>query len=269
MAKAEVVRVGAVADLHYTKASAGSAQGLFEQAAKLADLLLLAGDLTDFGLVEEAQALAKDLSAFARLPIVAVLGNHDHEAGHADQIATVLRDAGVTVLDGDACEVRGIGIGGAKGFLGGFGRGTLEAWGEPAVKQFVREAIDESLKLERALARLRTPQRLALLHYAPVRETVEGEPPEIFAFLGCSRLEEPINRFGVQAVVHGHAHRGTAVGKTSTGIPVYNVALPLMKKMKPDGAPLQVLELPVEPAKESGAGDGAAKGAATPRAGKA
>src|SRR5207248_10599034 len=124
----------------------------------------------------------------------------------------------------------GIGIGGVKGFLGGFGRGTLEAWGEPAVKQFVREAVEESLKLERALARLRTPQRLALLHYSPVRATVEGEPPEIFPFLGCSRLEEPINRYAVHAVLHGHAHRGTAEGRTATGIPVYNVALPLLRK---------------------------------------
>lgn len=254
MAKAKVVRVGAVADLHYAKTSAGSLQGLFEQAAKLADLLLLAGDLTDFGLAEEAQILAKDLSAFARLPIVAVLGNHDYEAGQADQVTAVLREAGVTVLDGEACEVCGVGIGGVKGFLGGFGRGTLESWGEPAVKQFVHEAVQEALKLERALARLRTPQRLALVHYAPVRGTVEGEPPEIFPFLGCSRLEEPINRYAVQAVLHGHAHRGTAEGQTATGIPVYNVALPLLKRTHPDAPPLRILELPADPPKESGNG---------------
>jgi Icc-related predicted phosphoesterase len=243
MAGREVVRVGAVADLHYGKNSQGTLQGLFEHATRSADVLLLGGDLTDFGLPEEAQALARDLAAFARVPVVAVLGNHDFQAGKQQEIANVLREAGVMVLDGEAVEVRGVGIGGAKGFVGGFGRGTLEAWGEDAVKVLVREAIDEALKLERALARLKQPQRVALLHYAPVRATVEGEPTEIFAFLGCGRLEEPLNRYGMTAVFHGHAHRGTAQGQTSTGIPVYNVALPLLTKELAGRPPLRVLEL--------------------------
>jgi Icc-related predicted phosphoesterase len=244
MTDGELVRVGAVADLHYTKTSQGVLQPLFEQAGRLADVLLLGGDLTDSGLPDEAHVLAKDLKAAVKLPIVAVLGNHDYEAGKSAQVADVLREAGVTVLDGDAVEVRGVGIGGAKGFLGGFGRGTLEAWGEDAVKQVVQATMDEVLKLERALARLRTPHRVALLHYAPIRATVEGEPVEIHAFLGCGRFEEPLNRYGVHAVVHGHAHRGAPEGRTTAGIPVCNVALPLLRRTRPDGPPLRVLELP-------------------------
>src|SRR5262249_55332982 len=166
--------VGAVADLHYTRTSQGVLQPLFEQANRLADLLLLGGDLTDFGLPEEAQVLARDLKTAVKVPVVAVLGNHDFEAGQQAEVCDVLREAGVTVLDGDACEVRGVGIGGTKGFPGGFGRGTLEAWGEVEVKRFVKSAVDEALKLERALTRLRTPHKLALLHYAPIRAT--GEP---------------------------------------------------------------------------------------------
>src|SRR5262249_20235493 len=160
----------------------GALKGLFEQAGHVADLLLLGGDLTDLGRPEEAKVLVQDLAGAGRLPIIAVLGNHDFEAGKQDEVAAVLREAGVTVLDGEAWEIRGIGIGGTKGFLGGFGRGTLEPWGETAVKQLVQEAVNEALKLERALCRLRTPQRIALLHYAPVRGTVEGEPVEIFPF---------------------------------------------------------------------------------------
>jgi Icc-related predicted phosphoesterase len=243
MTNGERLRIGAVADLHYTKTSQGTLQPLFEQANRLVDVLLLGGDLTDFGLPEEAQILAKDLKAAVKIPVVAVLGNHDYEAGKHAQVADVLREAGVTVLDGDAVEVRGVGIGGAKGFLGGFGRGTLEAWGEDAVKQLVQATVEEVLKLERALARLRTPHRIALLHYAPIRATVEGEPVEIQAFLGCGRFEEPLNRYGVHAAIHGHAHRGAPEGKTTTGIPVYNVALPLLRRERPDGPPLRILEL--------------------------
>jgi Icc-related predicted phosphoesterase len=181
------------------------------------------------------------------VPVVAVLGNHDYEAGKAEEVAAVLREGGVRVLDGDDCEVRGVGIAGAKGFAGGFGRGTLEPWGEPAVKWFVREAIDETMKLEKALARLRTPSRVVLLHFAPVRDTVVGEPEEIYPFLGCGRLEEPINRFGAAAVFHGHAHRGVAEGRTASGVPVYNVAFPALKREFPDKMPVRIVEVPVEP----------------------
>ena len=245
MAKTEKVRVGAVADLHYTSTSQGSLKALFERACQAVDVLLLGGDLTDLGRPEEAKVLAADLAACGRLPVVAVLGNHDFEAGKQDEVAAVLREAGVTVLDGDACEVRGIGIGGVKGFLGGFGRGTLEPWGEEGVKRLVNEAVSEALKLERALSRLRTRQRIALMHYSPIRETVVGEPEEIYPFMGCSRLEEPLNRYPVQAVFHGHAHRGAAQGRTSNGTPVYNVAVSLLRREMKDGVPLKVLEVAV------------------------
>ena len=158
-----------------------------------------------------------------------MLGNHDFHGGHADEITSILRDAGITVLDGDAHEVNGVGFAGVKGFGGGFGPRALGPWGEDTFKRFVHEAVEEALKLEAALARLRTRSRVAVLHYAPVRDTVEGEPLEIYPFLGSSRLEEPINRYEVSAVVHGHAHRGQPEGRTATGVPVYNVSLPLMK----------------------------------------
>ena len=148
------------------------------------------------------------------------------------------------MLDGDAHEVNGVGFAGVKGFGGGFGPRALGPWGEDTFKRFVHEAVEEALKLEAALARLRTRSRVAVLHYAPVRETVEGEPLEIYPFLGSSRLEEPINRYEVSAVVHGHAHRGQPEGRTATGVPVYNVSLPLMKSLTPE-QPFKLLELPV------------------------
>lgn len=191
------------------------------------------GDLTDYGLVEEAHVLARELTAAVRIPIAAVLGNHDYEHGVPHEVRRILTDAGVRVLDGEACEIHGVGFAGAKGFSGGFGRGTLGNWGEPAIKRFVQEAIDESLKLEAALARLRTARRIALLHYSPVAATLAGEPPEIFPYLGTSRLEEPLNRYPVDAIFHGHAHGGSAEGRTTGGTPVYNVAMPLLRRTFP------------------------------------
>lgn len=229
-----MVRIAAVGDLHYSKTTQGTWQPMFAQIGHAADLLLLCGDLTDYGLVEEAQGLARELTAAIKIPIVAVLGNHDYEAGREADIRATLTQANVNVLDGDTCEVLGIGFAGAKGFAGGFGRGTLGSWGEATVKLFVQEAINEALKLEAALARLRTPHRIALLHYSPISATVDGEPREIFPYLGTSRLEEPLDRFPVSAVFHGHAHNGALEGKTLGKVPVYNVALPLLRKHAPD-----------------------------------
>src|SRR6516225_6614845 len=212
--------------------------------AEGADILLLCGDLTDFGLPEEAHVLVRELNA-VKVPIVAVLGNHDFESGKQDEVRKILVDAGVRMLDGDACEIKGVGFAGVKGFAGGFGRATLGAWGEDIVKKFVQEAVAETLKLESALARLRMPQRVALLHYSPIQATVEGEPPEIFAFLGCGRLAEPLHRYGVTAVFHGHAHRGTPEGKTDDGVPVYNVSLPLLRRAFPDRPPCRVVTVTV------------------------
>lgn len=241
---ASVVRVAAVGDLHCTRTAQGLLQPLFARMAEAADLLLLAGDLTDFGTPEEARVLARELAPL-RLPIAAVLGNHDVESCRQAEVATILGDAGVVMLDGDAVELAGIGIAGVKGFGGGFGPRALGAWGESIIKQFVHEAVNEALKLEAALARLRTPVRIVLLHYAPIQRTVEGEPPEIYPFVGSSRLEEPIERFSVSLVVHGHAHRGQLEGTTKSGVPVYNVSMPLLARHFPDRPAFRVFEVAV------------------------
>jgi Icc-related predicted phosphoesterase len=240
------VRIAAIGDLHVSKTSQGAFHALFTQISETADVLLLCGDFTDYGLPEEARVLGRELTSSVNIPVIAVLGNHDYESGKQDEIRQVLTDAGVAVLDGEATEVHGVGFAGVKGFAGGFGRGALGPWGERAIKQFVQEAVEEALKLEAALARLRTTRRVAVLHYSPVRATVEGEPAEIFPYLGSSRLEEPINRYRVSAVFHGHAHRGTAEGRTATGVPVYNVAMPLMARLNPDRPPYLVVELPLD-----------------------
>lgn len=240
----EVVRLAAVGDIHCTKTSQGALQPLFSKIGESADVLLLCGDLTDYGLPEEAEILVQELSV-ARMPTIAVLGNHDYESEKQDEVQQILTNAGITVLDGQACEVRGIGFAGVKGFAGGFGSKALGAWGEPTIKKFVHEAVDEALKLEAALAKLQTSQRIAVLHYSPIQETVEGEPPEIFPFLGSSRLEEPLTRYSVTAALHGHAHHGHLEGRTSSDIPVYNVSLPLLKRAFPEQPPFRLLEIPI------------------------
>jgi Icc-related predicted phosphoesterase len=239
-----VVRVAALGDLHCTKTSQGAFQPLFARAAEVAEVLLIAGDLTDYGLPDEARVLAREFAGL-RIPVAAILGNHDVESGQSDEVRRIVADAGVVVLDGDACELLGIGIAGVKGFGGGFGKRALGPWGETIIKQFVREAIDEALKLEAALARLRTKNLIALLHYSPIQQTVEGEPPEIYPFLGSSRLEEPISRYPVSLVFHGHAHRGQLQGATMSGVPVYNVSMPLLTRSFPDRPPFRVFEVVV------------------------
>jgi Icc-related predicted phosphoesterase len=240
------VRIGAVGDLHYGRESRDVLKGILQAVhEQRLDVMLLLGDLTDYGTVEEAQALTRELVAGIKVPTLAVLGNHDFEGGASDGIRTTLREGGITVLDGDACEVKGIGFAGVKGFCGGFGRGALGPWGEDVVKRFVHEAVQEALKLESALARLRTSVRIVLLHYAPVVETCVGEPPEIYCYMGSSRLEEPLGRLGVTAIFHGHAHKGTAEGRTASGTPVYNVSLPLMTRINP-AVPLKILDVQVE-----------------------
>ena len=240
------LRIAALGDLHISKTSQGTFQPLFTQITNNADVLVLCGDFTDYGLPEEAHVLARELSTAVKIPVIAVLGNHDYESGQQDEIRRILIGSGVTVLDGEATEVHGVGFAGAKGFAGGFGRGALGPWGEVAIKRFVQEAVDEALKLESALARLRTHRRVAVLHYSPIRGTVEGEPPEILPYLGSSRLEEPINRYRVSAVFHGHAHRGSPEGRTATGVPVYNVAMPLLMRINPDRPPYLIVEIPLD-----------------------
>ncbi len=235
------MRLAAVGDLHVKKTSQGALQPLLAPVNDHADVLLLCGDLTDYGLPEEAAILARELTAAVRIPIVAVLGNHDFESGQQAEVCRILTDAGVKILDGEAYEIDGVGIAGAKGFAGGFGRATLGAWGEQATKRFVQEAIDEALKLEaRAGTAAHARSGSALLHYAPIRGTVEGEPLDIYPYLGTSRLEEPLNRHPVDVVFHGHAHHGAPEGRTSTGTPVYNVAMPLLLQKYPDRPPFRV-----------------------------
>lgn len=240
------VRIGALGDLHYTRSQEVPVREILSQAGQGCDVLLLCGDLTDHGLVEEAQDLAREIHAAVSIPVIAVLGNHDFEGGKQEEVKRVLCDSGIRVLDGDATEVKGVGFAGVKGFCGGFGRRALGPWGEDIIKHFVREAVDEALKLEAALARLRGKPRIAVLHYSPIQETVEGEPAEIFPFLGSSRLEEPLSRYPVQAVFHGHAHRGRPEGKTAQGIPVYNVSVQLLRHSYPDRPPFRLFEVPVD-----------------------
>src|SRR5262245_2294692 len=243
----KTIRVAAVADLHCTTTSQGVLQPLFSRISESADIALFAGDLTDYGLPEEAAVLAKELAAL-RVPAAAVFGNHDLESAKSAEVAHILRDTGIKLLDGDACELAGVGIAGVKGFGGGFGRRALAPWGETIIKQFVREAVDEALKLEAALSRLRTKHLIALLHYAPIQGTVDGEPLEIYPFLGSSRLEEPIGRYPVSMVFHGHAHRGQLEGATKGGVPVYNVSMPLLTRTFPDRPPFRILELSADQA---------------------
>ena len=241
----ETLRIAAVADLHVKKTGQGSLHALFAAATEQADVLLLCGDLTDYGLVEEAKVLAKEITASLRIPVIGILGNHDFESGKQDDVVRIMIDAGVTMLDGDSHEIEGVGFAGVKGFGGGFGRRQLGAWGEDIIKKFVHETIEEALKLEQALAKLRTPQKIAVIHYAPIHATVVGEPEELYPFLGSSRLEEPVDRYRCNAVFHGHAHRGFLEGRTKGNVPVYNVAMPLLAANDGNRPPFRVIEVPV------------------------
>lgn len=239
------IRIAAMGDLHCRVNFAGKFRTVFSQVNDTSDILLLCGDLIDYGLPEEAHVLVKELTdVVKRIPVIAVLGNHEFESGKDDEVRKIFCDAGILLLDGDACEIHGVGFAGVKGFAGGFGERLLAPWGEEIIKRFVREAVDEALKLESALAKLRTAQRIALLHYAPIAATVTGEPLEIYPFLGSSRLEEPLNRFTVTAAFHGHAHHGAAEGKTKAGVPVYNVAMKLLEHTFPGQLPYRILNLP-------------------------
>jgi len=239
----DALRLAAVADLHCTKASRGKLRPIFARMAEDADVLLFGGDLTDYGLPEEARILAHELKDVRGIPMIAVLGNHDFHSGQQEEVKSILADGGLRILDGESIEHRGVGFTGVKGFMGGFDNRMLQAWGEPGIKLIVHEAMEESLKLETGLARLKTRHRVVVLHYAPIRATVIGEPPEIYPFLGSSRMEESLHRHRVTVVFHGHAHYGSPDGVTSDGVPVYNVALPLLKRRFPARPPYMKLDL--------------------------
>lgn len=226
------MRIAATADLHFSAARHGALHDQLNRVRDEADVLVLAGDLTNYGQPEEMEPLL-NVVVRSRVPTVAVLGNHDYESGKQAELMRMMTGAGIKVLDGTAYERDGIGFAGTKGFVGGFGRAMLTAFGEPEIKQFVQASIDESLKLERAMAQLRTQKRVVVVHYSPIASTVQGEAAEIFPFLGTSRLAEVVDRHGADLVLHGHAHNGQLEGKTTGGSPVYNVAITLLQQRQP------------------------------------
>lgn len=233
------LRIAALGDLHVKEDHDGQLRELFGEISRNADVLVLCGDLTDTGKVREVELLVEDLKACA-IPVVAVLGNHDHECGNVERVEELLRNAGVRLLNGSSCEVGGVGFVGVKGFGGGFGARMLGSFGEPAIKGFVSEAIQEAMLLENAMRSVKNDRSVVVLHYAPIPETIAGEPLEIYPFLGSSRLAETIDRFQVDAVLHGHAHRGAFQGKTPAGNDVYNVAFGIEK---PTGRPYALIEV--------------------------
>jgi uncharacterized protein len=233
------LRIAAMGDLHASEESPRPYRELFGEISGAADVMVLAGDLTDLGKPRQAEILAEDLRA-CTIPVIAVLGNHDYECGAVEEVSRILRQAGVRILDGQSTEIDGAGFVGVKGFVGGFGRYMLGSFGEPAIKAMVAESVSESIRLENAMRQVRSERVLVILHYAPIMETVAGEPLEIFPFLGSSRLAETIDRFRISAIVHGHAHRGTYEGRTPGGAPVYNVAMGIEK---PTGRPYALLEI--------------------------
>ena len=226
------MRIAAVADLHFSPQNYDRIREPMSRVRDEADVLVLAGDLTNYGKPAEMESLLNALLRL-RIPTIAVLGNHDYESGKQEELLRMMTAEGIKALDGTGYERDGVGFAGTKGFLGGFGRGVLTAFGEPEVKAFVQAAIDETLKLERALSLLRTPKRVVVVHYAPVIDTVRGEPAEIFPYLGSSRLAEVVDRHQANLVLHGHAHHGSSDGKTTGGVPVHNVALPLIQAANP------------------------------------
>ncbi|HSU89777.1 MAG TPA: metallophosphoesterase, partial [Terriglobia bacterium] len=228
------LRVAAVGDLHVHQNSPDSLQAVFDKVSQAADVLVLCGDLTHLGLPQEAEKLVSDLRT-CRIPVLAVLGNHDYQSGQQEEVKKVLRSGKITVLEEtETFELNGVGFAGAKGFGGGFDKHMLTPFGEESIKHFVTEAVNESLRLEISLNSLRTEKTVVVLHYSPIAGTVMGEPPEIFPFLGSSRLAETIDHFDVNVVFHGHAHHGSYEGKTTKGIPVYNCCMQLMKQANPE-----------------------------------
>jgi Icc-related predicted phosphoesterase len=215
--------LAAVADLHCGVNGTHEMSRLLEGVGDEADVLLLGGDLTNFGELQEGQALVEALAA-VRIPIVAVLGNHDHESGLAAELTALLRTGGVHMLDGTTWELDGVGFAGVKGFGVGFEPHRLSAFGESAIKDFVEVSVREAAALDHALASLDTRHRVALLHYSPIASTLEGEPSYIFPFLGDSLLGEVLDRRGADVAVHGHAHAGHLEGFTEGGVRVLNVS---------------------------------------------
>jgi Icc-related predicted phosphoesterase len=224
------VRIAAVGDFHCGPDDVGVYRPLFAGVNDDADVLVLVGDLTRWGTPDEMHVAMGEL-ADVEIPMVAVLGNHDYETGNVAECSAIIRERGIHLLDGDTFVLNErVGFAGVKGFMGGFGSRTLTAFGEEPIKAFVTATLEEVSKLELALRKLDTEVRVAVLHYAPVEDTVQGEPEQIFAFLGNDRLAEPLDRYGTTVAFHGHAHTGAFEGRTPGGVPVFNVSHDLLKR---------------------------------------
>jgi Icc-related predicted phosphoesterase len=226
-----VIRVAATADVHVGRDSAGTLRPHLDVLGDQADVLLIAGDLTKCGQPDEARVLAGELADLA-VPVVAVLGNHDHHAGREDELRAVLEDAGVTVLEGETTTIpvngSRLAVAGVKGFGGGFAGACAADFGEREMKAFIRHTKDVAGRLRAQLETAEAEVRVALLHYSPVEATLRGERPEIFPFLGSYLLAEAIDAAGADLVLHGHAHAGSPAGATPGGVPVRNVAQPVL-----------------------------------------
>lgn len=224
------LRIAAVGDFHCGGAHEHPGLAtLFARVSQEADVLLLLGDMTTHGEPDQVSRFLQFVEG-VEIPMLAVLGNHDLETDQGDRVCEALGEAGIRVLDGEAVEIQGVGFAGVKGFGGGFGRYALGTFGERETKAFVDAALSEVLKLEKALSELRTDTKVVLMHYSPVEDTMGDEPPQIWPFLGSSRLAAPLDTFGVAAAFHGHAHIGAPEGRTPGGVPVFNVALPVLQK---------------------------------------
>lgn len=229
----KMIRIAAIGDTHVKEHFRDFYRDLFSEISEKADVLVLCGDLTDLGLASEAQLLAEDLKS-CRIPVVGVLGNHDYQSDQPEEVMRILEESGnVNILQEEPVEHFGIGFAGVKGFIGGFGQYALGAFGEPLLKQIVQERDNQAYALENQLKQLTMEKKVVLMHYTPIRETVADEPDDIMPFLGSTRYAQIIDQYGATVVFHGHANAGPHAGKTMAGIPVYNVALPLLETMKP------------------------------------
>jgi Icc-related predicted phosphoesterase len=217
-----IMKIAAISDIHIKKTDKGRLVELFQTVSENADVLLICGDLTDNGFLEEAQNIAEDAKS-ATIPILAVLGNHDYENNLQNEIKETLTISNISVLENESKKIKDVEFFGLKGYCGGFDQHMLASWGETSTKNFVNESVSDSLKLDSILSHSQENKKVVLMHYSPISQTVEGEPKEIYPFLGSSRYEEVINRRVVNVVFHGHAHKGTLQGKTKTDIPVFNV----------------------------------------------
>ncbi|MDQ0382264.1 metallophosphoesterase family protein [Amycolatopsis thermophila] len=228
-----MIRVAAVGDVHLGEDARGLLRPALEHLGDLADVLLLAGDLTRHGALEEAEVVADEFSGLAR-PVVAVLGNHDYHSDRQDEITKLLEDHGIQVLEGASTRIeaggQSLGVAGVKGFGGGFAGKCASAFGEREMKAFVEHSIERSDALRRAMMELDdVDHRIALTHYSPIPETLRGEPPEIYPFLGAYQLGEVIDECGADLAIHGHAHFGCEQGVTPGGVRVRNVAQPVIR----------------------------------------